>query len=473
MKNDVDSSHNHNQSHDHDSLTRFDTVQLSLTCVSGVDRHVMVTAAGLSDIVHQNGTVNFGRGVSSDSLIFDPVSSCGSAKVDMSSLRPLPWLSTEGCRVGGAMCHITPPTKAGSAPPIVSPREAALKQVARLKEEFGLDIKSAFEMEFMVFEKNGTVPFNGSASSFYARIDSWAGREDIFFDICKSLLGAGQPLESLETEMAAGQFEITFAPQRGVASADSVVLVKEGLRKCLGKSEMTPTFMSTPNVEGHSNGFHFNHSLWEVNHNSHLNQNSVENQNINRENEDREPVNAPGMTNAFCDPNKPLYMSSLARHWLAGLTQHGPGLALISSPTINCTRRLQDPLCPKKANWGVENRSAFLRVRNSKSNVYIEDRLPSSACNPYLVLAAVLAAGMDGLRRKLVCPPQMDPDAPPLPSTLDGAVSSLEEDQVLVEALGSDLVSALTSLTRKSIAEKEARGLDRLDRQKEVYFRCI
>ena len=314
-------------------------------------------------------------------------------------------------------------------------------------------------------QKNGTVPFNGSACSFYGRIDLWAGREDVFFDICQSLLGAGQPIESLMTEMAAGQFEITFAPQSGVASADSVVIVKEGLRKCLGKSEMTPTFMATPNEEDHSNGFHFNHSLWTINDNGHGNRSSVDENQGHRE--------ATKTTNAFCDSNEALFLSATTRQWLAGLIQHGPGLALFSSPTFNCARRLQDPLCPKRANWGLENRSAFLRVRNSQSNVYIEDRLPSSACNPYLVVAAVVAAGMDGLRKQLVCPPQMDPAAPPLPNTLDEAVACLEQDSVLVEALGPELVSAFLSLTQKCIAEKESLSLENLDRQKKIYFRCI
>ena len=104
------------------------------------------------DIIFVSGAVSFGGGSSPDSLIFDRVSSCGSATVDMSSLRPLPWLSTEDCQVGGAMCHITPLTEAGSTPPIVSPRAAALKQITKLREEFNLDIKSAFEMELMVFE---------------------------------------------------------------------------------------------------------------------------------------------------------------------------------------------------------------------------------------------------------------------------------------------------------------------------------
>ena len=308
------------------------------------------------------------------------------------------------------------------------------------------------------------MPFNDPTLSHYGRFDTWAGREEVFFDTCQSLLQSGQPLESLLTEMAAGQFEITLAPQRGVASPDSVVIVKEGLRKCLGNAAMTPTFMATPNTEDHSNGFHFNHSIWK------LGDGSVDNgvsDTTDKDNVKKESANA------FCDLDDPLLLSSTARHWLAGLIQHGPGLTLLSSPTLNCTRRLQDPLSPKAANWGIENRGAFLRVRNTKGNVYIEDRLPSSACNPYLVVAGVIAAGMDGLRKGLACPPQMAQSAPPLPTTLEEALSCLKKDTVLTEALGQELVSAFLSLTRKSVEEKESRGLSDLNRQIETYFRYI
>ncbi|GFR90082.1 glutamine synthetase, partial [Elysia marginata] len=318
--------------------------------------------------------------------------------------------------------------------------------------------------------KDGTVPFNNTAPSYYGRIDSWAGHEEMFFDISRSLVEAGLPLESLLTEMAPGQFEITFAPQRGVASPDSVVVAKEALRKCLGKASMMPTFMSTPNEKEHSNGFHFNHSLWKINDNSQGNQGSA--------NIDSHGTNDDGnlelkSTNSFYDPTDAILLSPTARHWIAGLVKHAPGLALLSSPTINCTRRLQDELSPKGANWGVENRAAFLRVRNSKCNVYIEDRLPSSASNPYLVVAGVVAAGMDGIRKKLECPPPMDQSAPPLPTTLDDAVYCLEKDTVLIEALGKDLVSTFLSLTRKAIEKNESGDLEDIDRQRKIYFTCI
>ncbi|GFN90784.1 glutamine synthetase [Plakobranchus ocellatus] len=458
-----------------DSLNNYDSVQLSLTCLSGVDRHLVVTRDRLKDLLVKKDAVNFGSDIPQNSLIFDSVSSCGAATVDISSLRPLPWLSTDGRRVGGAMCHIAPPTLKGSSLPCVSARSAALQQIARLREEFGLEIKSAFEMEFMIYEKfddqrDGTVPFNDSTLCNYGRIDSWAGREHCFFDTCQSLVRAGLPIESLMTEMAAGQFEITFKPQIGVASPDSVILAKEGLRKCLGISGLTPTFMASPSSEGHFNGFHLNHSLWRAATGRFEGTN--DGQAFGSSPVDGDVVKGDAL-NAFLDSDDPLLLSATARHWLAGLIQHGPGLALISSPTLNCARRLQDPLTPKRTNWAVENRSAFLRIRNAKDNVYVENRLPSSASNPYLVLASVLAAGMDGLRRQLECPPPGDTHAQPIPTTLEEAVSCLQGDSLLTDALGEDLVSAILSHTRKSLGGKNCQHLEDLDRQRQIYFRYI
>lgn len=447
------------------NIVAFDAVQLSLNTVSGVDRHIVLTSQRLTDILNNKGSLKFGHSASLDSLIFDKASSCGSASVDMSSLHPLPWLSSEGCRVGGAMCHLTSLSKAGCASRLISPRAIALEQIAKLKEEFGLEIQSAFEMEFMVYKNDEKEPYINKARSFYGRIDSLAGYESVFFNICQSLVKAGLPVETFLTEMAAGQFEITFSPQKGVAATDSVSITKDGLRKFLAKAELVPTFMATPKKDDHCNGFHFNHSLLKTNNCNPKTKDG--NCYSNPENNKSEDVNV------FYDPNKSLSLSSTLSHWLAGLIEHGPGLALISSPTFNCTRRLQDEVTPKRANWGVENRSAFLRVRNSKANVYIENRLPSSASNPYLVLAGVVAAGMDGLRRQLVRPPQMDQAAPHLPNTLEEELQCLENDTVLQEALGHELISSFLGLTREAISMKESRNLEDLDQQKEIYFKCI
>ncbi|CAG5132875.1 unnamed protein product [Candidula unifasciata] len=275
-----------------DRLDGYDAVQLSLTCLSGVDRKMVVPTKKLLDVVAGKEDVAFkDAGIPRDSYIFDLRSSAGTAKVDIDSLKPLPWLTHDGHRVGGVFCELTPPTVGGE----ISPRSVALKQVARLKDTFGLTIKSALEAEFMIFEKDGRTPFNNVDREAYGRVDNMAGKEHCILDACFSLQKAGLPIETFLSEFAAGQFEMTFRPQEGVASADTIMLMKEGLRVSLGKYDLIPTFMTIPSDHGHANGFHLNHSLW-----------------------------SDEGVNEFIDLNDPIQISDTARHWIAGLIYHAP-----------------------------------------------------------------------------------------------------------------------------------------------------
>lgn len=267
--------------------------------------------------------------------------------------------------------------------------------------------------------------------------------EEPLLEMCQYLEEAGLPLETFMSEFGAAQFEITFRPEEGVAAADTIMLMKDGLRVGLSKYNLMPTFMACPNAHGHANGFHLNHSLWK----------------------------ADGV-NQFLDVNESTLLSSTAQHWIAGLVHHAPALTALLCPTLNCYRRLAEVLTPKKATW-AEKRTAYLRLKCERSNVYLENRLPSSACNPYLALAGTLAAGMDGLERKLQCPPPEDPAAPNIPKTMEEAVFCLEQDHVLTSALGDEFIHAFLNVTKKILTEKEDKNLEDLHCQRSIYFHCI
>lgn len=270
-----------------------------------------------------------------------------------------------------------------------------------------------------------------------------SGREATLLDTCHFLEGAGLPVETFMTEFAAAQFELTFRPEEGVSSADTVMVMKDGVKSNLRRNGMMPTYMACPLESGHANGFHLNHSLW-----------------------------ASDGTNAFIDVTDPSCLSGLARHWIAGLVHHAPALTALLCPTVNCYRRLEDVLCPQSATWGEENRRAFLRLKTERKNLYLENRLPSSASNPYLDLAATLAAGMDGLARKLTCPVQIDPDAPPIHKSIDAAVAALEGDEVLTQALGEDLVKSFLNLSKKAMKARDM-GHNSHQFHRSVYFHAL
>ena len=130
---------------------------------------------------------------------------------------------------------------------------------------------------------------------------------------------------------------------------------------------------------------------------------------------------------------------------------------------------------PTYANWGLQNRAASFRLKvEGEGNIYIENRLPGSACNPHLVLASTVAAGLDGVNRKLELPPEMDKSRE-LPTSLEGALEALDADAILKKALGEKMVEMFISTKRTfEIDEFKAFGEltpeERILKEKEYYY---
>jgi glutamine synthetase len=173
------------------------------------------------------------------------------------------------------------------------------------------------------------------------------------------------------------------------------------------------------------NGAHFNCSVWD----------------------------ATGATNLFADPTKDDGVSDFARHWVAGLLKHADALTALLCPTVNCYRRLQGPWAPSLAGWGFDDRHATFRIKKSYENddIYVENRLPSGLANPYISLAANIAAGLDGVLNKLELPPAVNGGAsgPRILSDLEAALQALEGSTAMREALGEDFVEYYCCLKRE------------------------
>uniref|UniRef100_A0A0B7AMC1 Lengsin n=1 Tax=Arion vulgaris TaxID=1028688 RepID=A0A0B7AMC1_9EUPU len=199
-------------------------------------------------------------------------------------------------------------------------------------------------------------------------------------------------------------------------------------------------------IAGTSNGFHFNHSLWTTTG-----------------------------ENAFVDTSKPNKLSELGSHWLAGLVEHAPGMTAFCNPTINCYRRIGQPFAPSFADWSCHGRLETFRLKvENGDNVYIESRLPTSACNPYLVVICTIAAGLDGVKRKLPLP-QAFTKTCHLPTDLESALQVLEADTVLTEAMGAKLVEYFAHSKRtyelKPFADfGKLTETEQFNKEKEFYF---
>ena len=357
----------------------------------------------------------------------------------------LPWTCRGKFRIGELICETS---WCDGRPQEFCPRYVARHQLECL-EKHGLQLLSAYECEFMMQSLHtNALTFEGN--DIFSTL-LFSEMEMFFSDLDKMLKAAEIDVEAYQTEYSSGQYELALKPCRGIASADQVFRLKEAVKEIGFQNGYKVTFMSKPNPNN-GNGLHFNHSLW----------------------------NSEG-TNMLYDATKENKLSDLARHWLGGLIKHAPALTALCSPTVNCYRRLNTPWVPCHGDWGIDDRMACYRVKNlSHVNTYIENRLPGGSGNPYLILAATVAAGLDGIEKELECPSEMHSSACLLPKNLDEALNALESDDVMVEALGKPLISWFGIVKRQTELSKlkesnvmNINDTNGFENEKYMYFKFI
>jgi glutamine synthetase len=254
-----------------------------------------------------------------------------------------------------------------------------------------------------------------------------------------NLLAMGLPLSSMEIELGPSQVEFVFAPQSGIAAADSMVLFRNATKQIMRRHGYHATFMCRPRIPHvMSSGWHLHQSLKSLE----TGRNAFAQSNIEAE----QPLSATGM------------------HFLAGLLTHARAGAVFSTPTINGYRRYRpNSLAPDRVNWGQDNRGTMLRVVGVGDAARIENRLGEPAANPYLYFASQLFAGLDGMARRLEPPASADQvsasvydTGKPLPRSLQEALSALEDDNYLGLAFGKTFVDYYLALKRFELARFEA-----------------
>jgi glutamine synthetase len=291
----------------------------------------------------------------------------------------------------------------------------------------GFEVLSGFEYEFYLLDPETLEPASDTVRQF-ATLD--AVDQPLIYAIIEGLEALDIEVTTANLEYGPSQFEINFAPRRGLAAADQAFTFKTLVKELATASGRLASFITKPSITRSANGLHYNVSLWRDG------------------------------ANAFSDATAPDHLSAIGRHFLAGQIHHAPALSALLAPTINCAKRFRPhSFAPFEADWGTSNRTVALRVKAAGSqDIHIENRLGAGAANPYIVAAATLAAGLDGIRRALTPPPQRLPGDeetrfPPLPTALEPALKALEADTVLTDALGSEFVKIFTSVKRHEIAK--------------------
>ena len=295
-------------------------------------------------------------------------------------------------------------------PLTVDPRQALLRQVERANA-MGIDLQVGTELEFYLLDPDTGRPRDkGNDCYGLARA---AELEPVLGPMRRELAEMGIPIEQSNPEYAAGQVEVNIRYDSAMIAADRVVMFRSLVKQLAARHGLNATFMAKPFIDESGNGFHLHYSLWS------------EGKNI------------------FADAGK---LNDLGRHFLGGMQQRMAEASICGAATVNAYRRRQ-PLsfCPVNASWGLDNRTVALRViEGSDSTVRIEKRDAGADCNPYLLMAADIAAGLDGIEGKTE-PTAIttgnayeDDNAPPIPLDLADAISLARNSGWLRDVLGAD-----------------------------------
>jgi glutamine synthetase len=353
---------------------------------------------------------------------------------DQKDTRPVPWMP--GTAVVTCDGHVQ------GKPHALDSRVIAKKALADFREITGLEFFSGLEPEFFLLRKDQTGSYVVATDSESLDKPCYDFRHlsavsEFLMELRSALSAADIDVYQIDHEDANGQFEMNFTYADGLRTADNLTFFKMAAQAIAKKHGMLCSFMPKPFAERSGSGLHMHMS-----------------------------AGKKFGDNAFEDASdkRGLGLSTLAYQFLGGLMTHARGLTAIAAPCVNSYKRLVSRGSRSGATWapiniayGNNNRTAFVRGPGGR----LELRVPDASSNPYLLTAAIIHAGLDGIRRKL------DPGEPcndnlyqltmaelksrgiaRLPASLTESLEALEADEVLCKGLGGAFVAEFAQIKR-------------------------
>jgi glutamine synthetase len=250
----------------------------------------------------------------------------------------------------------------------------------------------------------------------------------------RDVVQLGMPLRSVELEFGPSQCEFTFAPQVGLAPADTMMLFRSAVKQIARRNGLHATFMCRPRLpNAFSSGWHLHQSL----------------------------LSRTSGANAFAADDD--LLSPLGRSFLAGLIANARAAAAFTTPTLNGYKRYRPfQLAPDRAIWARDNRGVMVRVIGAPGDpaTHLENRVGEPAANPYLYMASQIVAGLDGVARKLEPGPSADAPyetaAEPLPASLAEALAALRTSACFRAGFGPAFVDYFIRIKEAEIARFQA-----------------
>lgn len=396
-------------------------IRLQFTDILGVMKSISITSDQLEKALDGE-------------LMFDGSSIEGFVRIEESDmyLKPdyntyliLPWTSPNSdSKTARLICDIY---DSNNEPFVGSPRYA-LQKVLKEAEELGYSMFVGPEPEFFMFhlDENGQPTLNTNDKAGYFDLPPVDKGEDARRDMVETLQSMGFEIEASHHEVAPGQHEIDFKYMEALPTADSIVTFRIVVRTVAQHHGLHATFMPKPIYGIAGSGMHLHISLFK----------------------DGE--------NVFYDASKEDGLSDTCKHFIAGVIKHAKAISAITSPTVNSYKRLVPGYeAPVYIAWSHRNRSPLIRIPSRRGiGTRIELRNPDPTCNPYLGLAVILKAGLEGISKKLEPPKPVEQNIyemdlasrksqgiESLPENLYEAVQELRKDELIQEALGEHIYS--------------------------------
>ena len=382
-----------------------------------------------------------------EGIYFDGSSIEGFVRIQESDMRlapdpetfaVLPWRSDGEGRAARMICDVI---DTATGKPFTGDPRTVLKRAVDRADRMGYTLNAGPEPEFFVFKKDedGRATTTTHDAGGYFDLAPKDLASDLRREIIYNLESMDFEVEASHHEVAEGQHEIDFKYADALTTADNIATFRSVVRATAELHDLHATFMPKPIARINGSGMHTHLSLFE----------------------DGE--------NAFHDGSDEFNLSETAKQFLGGILEHAPALTAVCNPTVNSYKRLVPGYeAPVYVAWSDVNRSALVRKPAARTPAAsrIELRSPDPSCNPYLALAAMIHAGLDGIERGITAPDPVRENIyefdeakreeygiETLPGSLDGAVDALEADEVVRSALGEHVTEKFVEAKRQEAAE--------------------
>lgn len=380
-------------------------------------------------------------------ILFDGSSIEGGARAVESDMLLLPDLNTFAIppwddpseKVARFICTVHTP----QGDPFLGDPRTILKQAMSRAESMGFHFKTGMELEFFLFQSSG----NGDAEpllphdevSYFDLSNNFT--QSIRRKMITTLEALGICVDSGHHEIGSGQHEIDFDYDDALASADQILTARVALKSVAQHNGLRCTFMPRPRRDLPGSGMHTHQSLHDVNTGE----------------------------NVFADTENEYGLSEIGRYFLAGQLRHARAMTAVLAPLVNSYKRLGTSIeAPVYVTWANINRAALIRVptvmAGNESHTRLELRCPDPSSNPYLAITVMLQAGLDGIEHKYPLPDPLEETllgqdrmrlrhTAVLPASLAEALQALEEDDLILSALGPHISDSFISAKRRESDE--------------------